>query len=346
MPAPLTRLASALLTSALALGLVAASASVSAPTARAAVDGPDVSSHQHPHGYTIKWADTRAGGAEFAFVKATEGTGYTNPYFAGDFASVSAQGMVRGAYHYARPKAGTASAVAQARHFVRVAGRMQLRGDLPPVLDIERHDGLKPAALISWTRAYLNEVQRLTGRVPIVYTYPAFWRSRMANTTAFTSYPLWIATYRAQPILVGGWSTYAFWQYTDRAVVPGMADPVDMSVFNGNNAQLRQLANPLAARPLPVPKISAKLSRKTVKVGKKVTLKGSTSRALAGERLYRQGYWSGSWHTWNTATVSSKGKYTFRIKPTRKAVNKYRVYVRATSKHAAATSKTVKLRVK
>ena len=35
----------------------------------------------------------------------------------------------------------------------------------------------------------------MTGRTPIIYTYPYFWRNAMGGSTAFTSYPLWIASY-------------------------------------------------------------------------------------------------------------------------------------------------------
>lgn len=341
MPKALGRLASAALSTFSAVVL----ATTAAP-ALADVRGPDVSSHQHPYGAAIKWSSAAAGGTQFAFVKASEGSTYTNPYFAGDFAGVRSAGIVRGAYHYAHPTVGTASALAQARHFVDVTGPLKNAGDLPPVLDLERNDGLTPTALITWTRAYLDEVQRLTGRTPIIYTYPNFWRYRMANTTAFNSYPLWIATYGPQPTLIGGWTTYAFWQYTDKAVLAGFTDPVDMSLFNGSRADLDALARvtPPAAKRF-APKVTASLSARKVHVQSSVTLKGSTSRKLAGETATRQGYWSGSWHTWATTKVSSTGRYTFTIRPTRKAVNTYRVYVRATSKHKAAASPKLTLRV-
>jgi GH25 family lysozyme M1 (1,4-beta-N-acetylmuramidase) len=338
----LKTLAGRLATASLSVALTAGLAATTAVAATADVRGPDVSSHQHPAGYQIKWSSAKAGGAQFAFVKATEGATYTNPYFAGDFAAVKSAKLVRGAYHYARPKAGAADAIKQARHFVAVAGKMRSAGDLPPVLDLERNEGLKPAALIGWTSAYLKEVKRLTGRTPMIYTYPSFWRSSMADTTAFKAYPLWIATYGARPYLVGGWTRYTFWQYTDRQRLVGMAAPVDMSVFNGSSTALRALANVRK----PTPAISAKLSSSAVKVKSSVTLKGSTSRSLAGETLYRQGYWSGSWHTWSTTKVSSTGTYKFKVRPTVKAVNTYRVYVKANSSHAAAASRTVKLRAK
>ena len=248
MRTPTLRFLSLLLAAVLGVGMTGAAAS-------AAVDGPDVSGWQHPNGYTIDWSATHVGGqAEFAFVKASEGTGYTNPYFAKDFAALAANKMVRGAYHFARPAAGTANAVAQARYFISATGKLGTPGDLPPVLDLEATGGLAPADLIAWTKAFLAEAKRLTGRMPMVYASPGFWTSAMANSTAFTAYPLWVATWGPKPILAGGWKTYAFWQYTDKATVPGMPGPVDMSVFNGTLDQLRAMANLPSVAPPPAPK--------------------------------------------------------------------------------------------
>ncbi|HYP44266.1 MAG TPA: glycoside hydrolase family 25 protein [Propionibacteriaceae bacterium] len=342
MPNVLERLAAATLSTVTAVALASSSA-----VAVADVRGPDVSGHQHPYGAAIRWSSAAAGGAKFAFVKATEGTGYTNRYFTRDFAAVRSEGMVRGAYHFARPTASTAGAVAQARHFVAVAGKMRGASDLPPVLDLERNDGLKPAALIRWTAAYLKEVKRLTGRTPIIYTYPAFWRTSMANTTAFAKHPLWIATWGRRPLLVGGWKTYAFWQYTDKARLSGISTPVDMNIFNGTRAQLKSFARGSGYAPKKtfVPRMTAKLSKTTTRPGSRVTLRGTTYRAVAGETVYRQGYWSGKWHNWDKTKVSSKGAYSFSIRPTKKATNTYRVYIKSTSKHTSGSSPSVKLKV-
>lgn len=206
-------------------------------------EGPDVASYQHPGGASIDWTRVKASGQSFALVKSTEGTGYTNPYFSGDWQSIRAAGMVRAAYHYAKPGS---SATAQADLFVRTAGPMNSPGDLPPVLDLETTDGLGPAALADWARTFLQRVQSQTGRTPIIYTYPSFWRDQMANTTAFTQYPLWIADYNGgnapRTPLVGGWSTWTFWQYTDRGQVSGIPVPVDRNAFNGDDAALTRLA--------------------------------------------------------------------------------------------------------
>ncbi len=242
----LTALVTAMLASLLTLGFPPA-----AEARAGALHGPDVSSHQHPHGHGIDWGRAKTGGTDFAFVKATEGRSYTNPYFARDYASLASHDIVRGAYHFARPRGGGANARVQARYFVRTAGSLTGTGELPAVLDLETTGGLRPAALIRWTHAYLREVQRLTGRKPIVYTYPSFWRTAMADTHAFTSYPLWIATYTGPAQLVGGWDRYLFWQHTDHASVPGIATAVDSNVFAGTRAQLLRLANAVTAPAAP-----------------------------------------------------------------------------------------------
>src|SRR5581483_1568798 len=93
--------------------------------------GPDVSSHQHTHGHAINWRKVRRSGARFAFVKATEGASYTNPYFARDYAAAARAGLIRAAYHFARPHPSIATARDQADYFVHVAGVADQRGDLP-----------------------------------------------------------------------------------------------------------------------------------------------------------------------------------------------------------------------
>jgi GH25 family lysozyme M1 (1,4-beta-N-acetylmuramidase) len=79
-----------------------------AATAKAAVPagealGVDVSSFNHPGGAPITWAKVAAAGYKFAFVKATEGSYYENPYYASDAAAARAAGLFAAAYHFAIP---------------------------------------------------------------------------------------------------------------------------------------------------------------------------------------------------------------------------------------------------
>ncbi|MEV6770694.1 glycoside hydrolase family 25 protein [Nocardia sp. NPDC051030] len=213
-------------------------------TAPAAADtsGPDVSSWQHLDGTMINWHAVRASGNNFAMVKATEGLNYVNPYFVQDSLLMRTAGVARGTYHYARPELPPEP---QAALYAAVVLGQNGPLDLPPVLDMENSGGLPPGALIDWTHRYLNTVQALTGRAPIVYTYPNFWRTAMADSNEFTGYPLWIADYRGNddPELPGGWANWTFWQYTSKGSIPGISGNTDLNVYSGAQGDFGRFAN-------------------------------------------------------------------------------------------------------
>ncbi|MFQ6329574.1 glycoside hydrolase family 25 protein [Nocardia sp. CWNU-33] len=232
-------------THALALSAIAVGGILTATmpgTATAAPSGPDVSSWQHLDGRFIDWFAVRRSGHDFAMVKATEGLNYVNPYFIQDSLLMRAAGVARGTYHYAQP-----SLPPQSQAALYAATVLGQNGplDLPPVLDMENAGGLDPARLINWTRRYLETVELLTGRTPIIYTYPNFWKTAMANTDEFVHYPLWIADYRGndQPEVPGGWPTWTFWQTTDRGKVPGIAGGTDVNVYSGAQGDFARYAH-------------------------------------------------------------------------------------------------------
>jgi GH25 family lysozyme M1 (1,4-beta-N-acetylmuramidase) len=220
-------------------------------------NGPDVSRWQHPNGAAINWSKVAGACNGFAIIKATEATSYTNPYFASDWAAVSNVGLVRGAYHYARPALPYSTAVAQADHYAAVVGDLEETGDLPPMLDLEETGGLSTASLITWAQVFLDELQRDTGRTPAIYTYRYFWWTAMGDTTALTRYPLWIADYSTgitapHTPLIGSWPTWALWQYSATSSVPGISGPVDMSHFNGTLTDLASFADGTAPSALAI----------------------------------------------------------------------------------------------
>ncbi|MGW0252289.1 glycoside hydrolase family 25 protein [Nocardia goodfellowii] len=222
--------------------LTALAGILTAPPAAAAPQGPDVSSWQHPNKMLIDWFAVRRSGYEFAMVKATEGLNYVNPHFVSDSVLMRMAGVARGTYHYAHPELPPE---AQAALYSTVVLGQNGPLDLPPVLDLETTGGLSPDQLIDWTQRYLNTVQAMTGRVPIIYTYPNFWKTAMADTNRFTRYPLWIADYRGnpEPEVPGGWPAWTFWQTTDSGVIPGIPAPVDLNVYSGTQGDLAHFAN-------------------------------------------------------------------------------------------------------
>lgn len=210
--------------------------------AHADVQGPDVASWQHPGGGGINWFAVRGAGYSFAMLKATEGLNYVNPFFIQDSLAMRVAGVARGTYHFARPDA---SPELQAALYAATVLGQNGPLDLPAVLDLEDSGGLPPDALIDWTHRYLNTVQALTGRQPIIYTYPRFWQTAMADTNQFTAYPLWIADYRGndQPEVPGGWPNWTFWQTTSSGNIPGIGGAVDLNIYSGARGDFAQYAN-------------------------------------------------------------------------------------------------------
>ena len=60
----------------------------------------------------MDWPSWYTEGRRFAYVKATEGTGYQNPYFSQQYGGSYDVGMIRGAYHFATPDTSTGAAQA------------------------------------------------------------------------------------------------------------------------------------------------------------------------------------------------------------------------------------------
>ena len=191
------------------------------------VRGMDVSHYQEK----VRWDIVKQSGIHFAYVKATGGNTYKDPEFADNWHGMREAGIFRGAYHffYASDDPKT-----QAEHFVRTVGKLR-SFDLPPVLDVEITDGESKAKIAKGVSIWLNTVERLLGRKPIVYTDPALGNRYLADEK-FADYRLWIAEYGVKvPTMPRAWKNkgWTFWQSTQGGTVPGVKGKVDLDVFNG-----------------------------------------------------------------------------------------------------------------
>jgi GH25 family lysozyme M1 (1,4-beta-N-acetylmuramidase) len=204
--------------------------------------GLDVSSHQG----NVNWSAVKANGAQFAYVKATEGTTYKNPYFGQQYVGSYNVGLVRGAYHFALPDRTTGAA--QADYFASNGGAWSADNQtLPGALDIEYNPygetcyGKSQSAMVSWIRDFINRYQTRTGRWAAIYTTTDWWTRCTGNYSGFgATNPLWIARYSSSVgTLPAGWGFYTIWQWASQ---PGTF-PGDQNVFNGSADRLRALAN-------------------------------------------------------------------------------------------------------
>jgi GH25 family lysozyme M1 (1,4-beta-N-acetylmuramidase) len=206
------------------------------------IKGMDVSGYQG----NVNWQAAYNNGARFAYVKATEGTGYRNPYFAQQYNGSYNVGMIRGSYHFARPN--VSSGATQADYFVAHGGGWSRDGKtLPGALDIEWNPysggtcyGLSQSGMVAWIKSFSDEYHAKTSRWPVIYTATSWWTQCTGNRGDFTSTnPLWVARYNTSPgTLPYAWGYYTFWQYADSGTFPG-----DQDTFNGTYDRLQALAN-------------------------------------------------------------------------------------------------------
>ncbi|MFZ3559794.1 MULTISPECIES: lysozyme [unclassified Streptomyces] len=212
-----------------------------AGTSATQTEGVDVSSHQG----NVAWSTLWNSGVRWAYTKATEGTYYTNPYFAQQYNGSYNVGMVRGAYHFATPD--TAGGATQANYFVDHGGGWSKDGKtLPGALDIEWNPygaacyGKTQSGMVTWIRDFLNQYKARTGRDAVIYTATSWWTQCTGNYGGFAANnPLWIARYASTVgTLPAGWGYYTMWQYTSSGPTVG-----DHNKFNGALDRVVALAN-------------------------------------------------------------------------------------------------------
>lgn len=239
--------------------------------------GPDVSHWQGQ----VDWRAVRAGGSSFAIAKCTEGVGYKDPRFDGNFKGMSDEGLIRGAYHFARVSCKPTmtireDAIREAEWFVKCLGKDHL-SMLPPILDIEwdrRTRKIPPDAIVNWVMAWLENVEGQIGMRPIIYTGERYWHYKLAQTPMLRDYPLWLVQYKhAKTGMVAGprkpiprWD-WEMWQYTSKGKIDGIKTPCDVNVYRGQlSTLLRWVESRYADRteqesaaPLSLPRTSSPL---------------------------------------------------------------------------------------
>ena len=198
------------------------------------VRGTDVSSWQGD----IDW-QRFGNGMDFAFIKATEGSGHTDPYFQYNLEQARTQGIPCGAYHFfSYDSAG----VSQAENFISV---VPVCDDmLPPVIDLEFYGDKEKhlpekAEVVSQLSDMIEAFSEHYGKVPIIYATKKSYDLYIAGQ--FLDCPVWIreVTPTACPVLSDG-REWTFWQYTNRYRAEGLSGGVrfvDMNVFNGTTEE-------------------------------------------------------------------------------------------------------------
>jgi lysozyme len=158
-----------------------------------AVPGLDVSYWQTE----VDWQAVRAAGAQFVFIKATEGVGYTDSTFAKKWAGAKAAGLLRGAYCFFHPNQDAAQ---QADRFVSALREQGDDGELPGSIDLEVTDGVPNRKIILGVKTWLDSVEQRLGRRPLIYSGVSFLElslTEQGQPPAWAAdYALWLGWFR------------------------------------------------------------------------------------------------------------------------------------------------------
>lgn len=175
----------------------------------------------------------RAAGIEFVYTKATQGRAYVDPTFEDHRQRALSVGLRAGAYHFFDP---TIAGAVQAQHFLSVLGSLR-SGEIPPALDLEATPGWDSLSLTGRqvsVKNWLLGVEKALGVRPMIYTSMG-WFKETFGFADFSSYPLWLAHYAAEPGDTGPWKAWTAWQYGEFGRVAGAGNgDVDTDVWNGS----------------------------------------------------------------------------------------------------------------
>lgn len=199
-----------------------------------AVHGVDVSRWQGD----IDWVKLREQGANFAYIKATDGGDHVDPMFRRNWKGAAEAGLARGAYHFFY---WCRTAGEQADWFIRNVPKV--RGALPPVIDVEwNHQSSckrRPsrATVLEKMQVFMDKLEAHYGQRPIIYTAPDFYADNLRG--AFPNHPFWLRSVARHPSKVYPGRDWLFWQYSGSGLSHGVRGRIDLNVFNGTEAQWR-----------------------------------------------------------------------------------------------------------
>jgi lysozyme len=195
--------------------------------------GVDVSAHQGE----IDWRRVAADDIEFAYLKASEGGGFTDSRFGQNWTAAGEVGLDRGAYHFftlCRPGGE------QARHFLAVAPPDPRA--LPPAVDLELAGNCSrrpPASQVeAELRAFLEIVEAAWHQPALLYVGDD-WESRYPVRTRLDR-PLWQSRFLRRPNL----DTVRIWQIHGFAHVEGIPGRVDLNIMRPATDSQVELSRP------------------------------------------------------------------------------------------------------
>jgi Lyzozyme M1 (1,4-beta-N-acetylmuramidase) len=202
------------------------------------VRGIDVSSYQAD----IDFDKVAAQGIDFVFIKATEGSGHSDRYFAQNLENANRVGLRTSAYHFFSFDSG---ADTQAANFMSLVPIGSI--SMPPVIDFEFYGEWWEKNLpdIDDACVLLSEMSQILERYydvkPIIYCDEKMYDIFLSGREEFTENPIWIRNIFKELKALSDGRKWTFWQYSNRTILPGIKGHVDMNVFDGSREEFDML---------------------------------------------------------------------------------------------------------
>ena len=193
------------------------------------IRGVDISNHQAD----VDMKTLAAQGISFVYMKATEGSTYTDSYFAANWQNAKDAGLARGAYHFF---SFDSTGAEQAQAFIKTVGE-SLHGDLIPVIDVELHGKYEEnppskETVVSELKIMSDALEAQYGAKPMIYAQRDLYDLYLKGN--FDENPRWVRSIYFPARWENG-DNWLIWQYKDRGELQGYSGGekyIDLDVLN------------------------------------------------------------------------------------------------------------------
>ncbi len=193
------------------------------------IRGVDVSAYQGE----IDWQVLSEQDISFAFIKATEGSSFTDTRFEYNYKEALKTDLRVGAYHFF---SFDSLGRTQGEHFINTVEKTE--NMLPPVIDLELYGSYTESppnadTLCAELTEMIDLLKAHYGMSPIIYVTEETYTLYIANR--FADCPIWYKNVYGKKLTPEG-RKCDFWQYTNRANLEGYSGEekyIDMNVFFG-----------------------------------------------------------------------------------------------------------------
>lgn len=191
----------------------------------------------------INWAKAKAAGIDFAFIKITEGTTYSeDEIYNINNRALSAQknGVKIGFYHFSRPGDFQNAEEDSNKELANVLDHLAFlpKANLPFVLDLESYSSTvvwddKVDHMNRFISTFINGLKEKNIST-IFYSYKNFVDTN--TTPSLGTYPLWLAAYLNKPevslpLIPNGWKEWKIWQFTEKGRIDGYDGDIDLNIM-------------------------------------------------------------------------------------------------------------------